>query len=1269
MGEMAMVREKPLAPARVGWVNLITTDRHTARVFPSRARSHREILVGRIAVLLAFLLAPPLAAADPLQTIAEKTDYRATSRYADVVAFCEAVAKQAPFAKLDSIGSSYEGRKLPLLVIADPPVATPAEANKSGKLVVLVFANIHAGEVDGKEAVLALARDLTHKPGHPLLKDLVILLVPILNADGNEKISPKNRPGDNGPSDGAGTRANAQGLDLNRDFIKLQSPEIRALVKLFNTWDPAVVIDCHTTNGSIHRYALTYDGPRYPSTETPQAEWAHDTLFPEVAKKVKAATGFEIAPYGNFNRDRTKWETYPSTPRYGVQYFALRGKIGILSESYAHASFRDRVRASHAFVTACLEVAASHRTEVQKVTNAPAGPKIQLRTTTDSFPEKIGILGFEEVQREGKRVTSDKPRNYSLDFVARVVPAEAVVRPYAYLIPPAYGEAVETLQRHGIAVEELREDIDLPVERFEVLSSETRESGFPNRYATTDVSGKWSRAVARIPAGTLVVKTDRAPVLASYLLEPRSEDGLGTWQLFKDALVPGKLFPVLRLPKSYPLTLGPAAPLPENRVTNRPVTEAILFGAGGFTFGLQGSPVSPGAWLDPEHFLQTKDGKVWKANARNGEAEPFADPALIAKSLSAIKELDAKTVERISGGSSFNLTPDRAGFRFDIGTDLAIGYFDGRPAIRLTKSGGSKDFVTFSPDGQRMAFVRGGNLFTVDVANGEEKQLTTDGGGDILNARGDWVYEEEIFLRNGRAYWWSPNGKQIAFMRFDDGPVRRFNIVNLSSVNSTLESYPYPKVGDPNPVVKLGVVPAEGGKTNFLDLSGYPAQNMVIARVGWLPDSKTVFAYLQNRTQSWLDFATWPEMEGKPRVLFRDQTRAWIEDPGEPNFLKDGSFLFPSERSGWKHLYHYAVDGKLLGPVTSGEWEIKNVLRVDEPANQVYFTAAMTSPTGTDLCRVSLGGQVELVSEKGKTHRVSLAPAGPLYIDRASDPMTPTTVSVREAGKGEVRRLDTNPVRERDQFKFGKYERVKILMGDGFVLEGSLTYPPDFDETKKYPVWIFTYAGPHTPTISDEWGGGRILDNSLATSGIIIFRVDPRSASGKGAQSAWACYKQLGVQELKDLEEAVAWLCQRPYADAKRVGISGHSYGGFMAAFALTHSKAFAAGIASGPVTDWTLYDSIYTERYMLTGKENPEGYAKSSCVAAAKNLHGQLLIVHGMMDDNVHMQNSVQLVDALQRAGKDFEMMFYPQSRHGIGGQHYLRLQTEFIRRTMGVK
>jgi dipeptidyl-peptidase-4 len=1224
--------------------------------------------VRRLVALFSLMLLALPARAQTLQTVAEKSDYKATSRYGEVVSFCEVLAKRGPTARLEYFGASHEGRKLPLLIISDPPVTTSEEATKSGKLVVMAFANIHAGEVDGKEALLALARDLTAKKGHPLLKELVILLVPILNADGNEKIDPKNRPGDNGPTTGAGTRANAQGLDLNRDFMKLESPEIRALVKLFNTWDPALVIDCHTTNGSRHRYTLTYDGPRYPATDTPQAEWANTALFPEVSRKVKAATGFDIAPYGNFNRDRTKWESYPATPRYGVQYFALRGKVGVLSESYSYASFKDRVAVSHAFVTACLETAAEKRKELAAALAEPARQRVTLRTKTESFPESINVRGFEEVEKNGRRVATEKPKEYVLNFMARVVPTETTTQPHAYLVPAKYQAAVETLRRHGLDVQELREDIDLPVEIFTVNSVDSRESGFPKRFVTMDVSGKWDGATRRVPAGTLVVKT--GSVLAATLLEPRSEDGLATWGFFKDGVNPGGEFPVLRLPKSYPLTLGEAAPLPENRVTNQPITESLLFSpTGALSFGLQGTPAVTGAWINGEHFLQTKENRLWITHARSGKAEPFADVDLIKKSLSAVKELDAKSADRLSKGTSFRFNPDRSGFLFDVGADLAIGYFDGRPAIRLTKSPGAKEFVTFSPNGKRIGFVRGGNLFAVDVEKQEEKQLTHDGGGEILNGKGDWVYEEEIFLRNGRAYWWSPDSKQIAFMRFDDTPVKRFNIVNLSGVRGSLETLSYPKVGEPNPLVKIGVVPASGGKPEFRDLSPYPPEDTVISRVGWLPDSKTVYAYVQNRTQTWLDVATWPVADSKPRVLFREKTKAWVADNGEPHFLPDGSFLFLSERSGWNHLYHYSADGKLLAQVTDGEWEIGNVLRVDAADKRVYFTASMTSPTGTDLCRVTLGGKVELVSERGKTHRVSLAPSGPLFVDRFSDPTTPTKVAVWEAGNGEVRMLDTNPVRERQKFKFGKHERVKIPMTDGFVLEGAITYPPDFDASRKYPVWVFTYAGPHAPTIRDEYSSGRILDNALATSGIIVFRVDPRSASGKGAQSAWACYKQLGVQELKDLEEAVAWLCKNPYADSTRVGISGHSYGGFMAAFALTHSKTFAAGIAGAPVTDWKLYDTIYTERYMLTPKENPEGYAKTSCVAAAKNLHGRLLLIHGMIDDNVHLQNSVQLADALQRANKDFEMMFYPQSRHGIGGQHYMRLQTEFIRRTMGVK
>jgi dipeptidyl aminopeptidase/acylaminoacyl peptidase len=1222
-----------------------------------------------IAVLVALAL-PSFVSAQLLQTVAEKTDYKATSKSADVVAFCEVVAKRGPTAKLDTFGTTHEGRKLPFLVIADPPVANSEEARKSGRLVVMVFANIHAGEVDGKEALLAFARDLTDKQGHPLLKDLVILLVPNLNADGNDKIDPKNRR-DDGPADGAGTRANAQGLDLNRDFVKLESPEVRALVKLVNAWDPAVVIDCHTTNGSRHRYTLTYDGPRYPSTDTDLANWG-GTLFPAVTKKVKAATGFDIAPYGNFSKDRTKWESYPPGPRYGIQYLALRGRVGILSESYSYAPFKDRIKATHAFVTACLEVAADRKKELAKLVEKADPKRVPLRTKVESFPESLNVLGFEEVEKNGKRVVTDKHKTYVLDFVARVTPTEFAEPPYAYVIPASYTNAVETLQRHGVKVEELREDIELASEAFAVTGADASEAGFPKRYRVTSVDGKWKAGTTRrIPAGTAVVKTAQPlGALATYLLEPRAEDGLTTWNFFSDALLPGKDHPVLRVAKAQPMALGAVRPLPEARLANQPITEAQLAGrGGGFSFGFAGTPITTGAWIDADHFLQVKEGKLLKVEARTGKGAPFADPERIKKSLSAVKELDLKTAERLARGTTFRTNPDRTAFLFDVGQDIGLAYFDGTPAKRLTKSKGVKEYVSFSPDGKRIAFVRGGNLFVVDVAKPVERQLTTDGGGVILNAKADWVYEEEIFFRNGKAYWWSDDGKQIAFMRFDDAPVKKFNLVDLQPVQGRLESYPYPKPGDPNPTVKIGVVSADGGKPTFLDVGGYKPEETIIARVGWLPDSKMPFAYVQNRTQTWLDFVVWDSPDSKPKKLFRETTKAWVDDPGEPRFLPDGTFLFPSERDGWKHLYHYAADGKLLAQVTKGEWEVRDVLRVDGKEKRVYFAASYTSPTGTDLCRVTIGGETEVLTEKGKTHRVSLAPHGPLYIDRFSDPMTPTRASVCELGKGAVRTLDTNPVYEREQFKFGKHERVKITLKDGFVLEASITYPPNFDPKKKYPVWLFTYAGPHSPTLRDEWGGGRILEQSLATSGIVAFRVDPRSASGKGAKSAWACYKQLGVQELKDLEEAVAWLCKNGWADSKRVGISGHSYGGFMAAYALTHSKAFSAGIASSPVTDWKLYDTIYTERYMLTPKENPDGYARSSCVAAAKNLRGRLLIIHGMMDDNVHMQNSVQLADALQKAGKEFEMMFYPQSRHGIGSPHYLKLQLEFIRRTMGVK
>ena len=1223
------------------------------------------------AVALLALLAwggfrPPLASAqEPLPTVAEQSGYTKSARYAEVVAFCDELAKRSAAVKVSTFGTSHEGRKLPLLTVADPPVESAADAERAGKLVVLVFANIHAGEVDGKDAILALVRDLTAEKDHPLLKDLVLLVVPILNADGNEKLGTTNRPGQNGPAE-AGVRVNAQGLDLNRDFVKLESPEVRALTRLMTQWDPAVVVDLHTTNGSKHRYTLTYDGPRYPS-QAPAAQWADSALFPEVTKKVKAAAGYDIAPYGNFNADRTKWETYAASPRYGLQAVALRGRIGVLSESYTYAPFKDRVKATHAFVKACLEVVAANKDAVRKALADPADAgRVPVRTETIADADPVPVLGFEEEMKDGRRVATDKPKEYQVHYVRAVWPTAFVTKPAAYLIPPT-AAAADTLRRHGVKVEELREDIDLDAEAYTLGKVTVATRPFQGRRLVT-AEAKARPATRRVPAGSFLARTDqRLGTLASYLLEPTAEDGLTIWALFPD-LKAGDDFPVLRLPKAVPpLTVGTPRPLPEDRPAKKPITDAMLGGARGFG-GFAGNPAGGFQWLpDGEHFLQPKGGTTWKVHARTGKAEPAYDRELYKKSLAALPSI--KDPDRLSRGYPTRLTADRTAALIDAGPDVAVAYLDGRPAVRVTRGDGPREYLSLSPTGKHVAYVKDGNLWAAAVGGDGEQQLTRDGGGEILNAKGDWVYEEEIFNRNGRAYWWSPDGKQLAFLRFDDTPVKKFTIVDTAgTARGRVETISYPKAGDPNPLVGIGVVRADGGTPAVLDLGEYPPKDIVISRVGWLPDSKGVFAYVQNRTQSWLDFVVWDTPDAKPRKVFREQGPAWVEDLGEPKWLPDGKRFLVGTHD--HRVQVRSLGGEKLATLPAGDGEVREVVRVDPEQGWLYYTGTADGPTRLHLYRAKLDGSaVERLTPAGGNHSVTMAPKGSLYIDRYTDNDTPTQVYLCEAGKGRVRALDTNPVYERENYTFGKFESVQIPLKDGFVLEGTLVYPPDFDPAKKYPIWLQTYAGPASPTVREGWSGGRVYDQALASSGIVSFRVDPRSAAGNGGKRSWTAYKQLGVQELKDLEGAVAWLTAKPWADAKRVGISGHSYGGFMAAYALTHSKVFSAGIAGAPVTDWRLYDTIYTERYMLTPKENPDGYDKSSVVKAAKDLHGRLLLVHGLMDDNVHVQNTVQLVDALQAANKDFEVMIYPRARHGIGGPHNQRLQLDFIRRTMGVK
>jgi dipeptidyl aminopeptidase/acylaminoacyl peptidase len=1237
-------------------------------------------VTSRASLLVLFGLAFPAfpAHADVPRTVAETSDFKATSRHADAVEFCERLARESPLVRLGTLGTSQEGRKLPLVIIADPPVATAAEAQKSKKLVVFAMGNIHAGEVDGKEALLMLARDIATAKERPLLKNLVLVFAPIFNADGNERMSTANRREQAGPAGGVGVRANAQGFDLNRDFVKLETPEVRALVRFFNQWDPAVFIDCHTTNGSYHRYTLTYEGGGCPAGDQRLVAHLRDAFLPDVGRRLEKETGFHSYFYGNFAGGRTRWETVPPTPRYGIHYTGLRNRIAILSESYSYAPFKDRVTASRGFVKAICEYAAENSDKLGKLLSEAREPKANDRVALRSKPAPFGrphqLLGYVEEIKDGKRVSTGQPTEYEVQYMGGAEPTLSVTRPYAYLVPASFPRVVENLQRHGITLDEVREDIELNVEAYRIDG--IRRTPDFQKHQPVELAATARTESRRVEAGTILVRTNQ-PLgrLAAYLLEPQSADGLATWNFFDDSLQEGKDFPVLRLPAPAPVSTGRYRPLPEDRTFNKPITFDRLYGGGGPPLSFRGNPVGGLTWLDDgEHFLQRKDNRLYKVHAVTGRCQTFLDADRVAAALAALPTIRKEAARNLAGAANLQLNPSRSGALFVHASDLYYCPFDGGKAVRLTKAPGRKEVVTFSPDGRFVAHVRDSNLYVTDTATQTERALTSDGSAVVSNGLADWVYGEEVFDRSPRAYWWSADSQRIAFFRFDDTPVHKFTVGNPIPTRQDVETTAYPKAGQANPLVKLGLVAVAGGPVQWADLGNYSEGGSLLIRAGWWPEGENAYLYVQDRAQTWLDFCS-VAPGGEVKRLFRETTKAWVDDPGPPFFLKDGSFLLTSTRSGWNHLYHYDKEGKLKGPVTSGEWELTNgpfqahaVQRVDEKAGWVYFTAMKDSPIAANLYRVKLDGSgLQRLTSGAGDHRVSVGPAASYFIDACSSQAGPAQVRLYKADGSPARTLDTNPVYAREEYRLGACELVKIRTPDGFELDGSLLKPPDFDAHRRYPVWMMTYGGPHMPMVRDSWGSGRVHDEMLAQLGFVVCHVDPRSATDQGHRSTWTAYRHLGVQELKDLETAAKWLGAQAWVDPARIGLSGSSYGGFMTAYALTHSKLFAAGIASAAVTDWRNYDSIYTERYMNTPQENPEGYDATSVVKAAKNLSGRLLIVHGVMDDNVHVQNALQLVEALQRADKDFEVMIYPPARHGGYTQkHYQRLMIDFMKRTL---
>ncbi|WP_243383678.1 S9 family peptidase [Geothrix alkalitolerans] len=658
-----------------------------------------------------------------------------------------------------------------------------------------------------------------------------------------------------------------------------------------------------------------------------------------------------------------------------------------------------------------------------------------------------------------------------------------------------------------------------------------------------------------------------------------------------------------------------------------------------------GRPATRLDWLPDGALVETRrEGDqvaLYRIDPATWERKPLLESARLQAALVAAGAGEAAAKEALGRGA-FIWKEGHSAFLLTVAEDLFLVDVKAAAAKRLV--GGNPEEASFSPDGRQVAYLKGNDLYRVEVATARETRLTTGGGETVFNGRLDWVYQEEVYGRGSfRAFWWAPDSKRLAYLRLDETKVPVYTLMDDRFQPQKALKARYPKAGDPNPTARLGVVDLSGS-TTWMD-EPYSGQETLIVQVGW-DSAGHLLATHQDRIQSWLDLRRY---EGATsRLLIHENGRAWQERLPLPHFLSDGSFLWESGRTGRHHVYRYGKDGQLIGAVTAGDWDVRQVHGVDARTGQLYFDATERSPIGLDAYRVGLDGKglVRLTDRPG-THRVKFNAAFTAFLDTWSDIHTPPQQSLHDGHGKLVRLIDANPAEAWKALKLGRVSFQQVKTRDGFPMETMLVLPVDFDPAKNYPVFQTLYGGPMAPEVRNLWRRDMPWFQFLAQQGIATWVCDNRSASGKGLASAHGIYRNLGAQELQDQLDGLAWLRAQGWADMDRICLDGWSYGGFMTTYGLTHSKAWKLGIAGAPVTDWRLYDSIYTERYMGLPSANPAGYESSSVLKAAANLSGRLLLLHGTLDDNVHPQNTVMLIDALQKAGLPTQIVLLPGSDH----------------------
>ena len=609
----------------------------------------------------------------------------------------------------------------------------------------------------------------------------------------------------------------------------------------------------------------------------------------------------------------------------------------------------------------------------------------------------------------------------------------------------------------------------------------------------------------------------------------------------------------------------------------------------------------------------------------------------------------------------YDWAPDGRHVLFTLGGNLYLCDLNAAADValrRLTQGGTPTLDPKVSPRGRYVSFVRDQNLWVIELSSGRELRLTTDGGGAVHNAESEFVAQEEMDQTSG--YWWAPDDSAIAYKRFDESAVpvaRRFEVYpdRVDVVEQR-----YPAAGDPNVSVKLGVVAPTGGDTRWVDLGG--DEDIYLARVDWTPNGRQLAFQRLTRDQKRLDLVLVEASTLKETPLISETSATWVNLSNDLHFLKrQPVFIWSSERSGTNHLYLYGLDGRLRHPLTQGAWNVDGLLAVDERAGLAYLASNRDAIVDQQIYTVRLDGHdaatPQRISRGAGWHAAQFAKDAPrvsLYVDTFSDPDTPPQVSINAPDGHRLAWIEANPLDSthpywpyRDHHDVAEFGHIPA--NDGQELQYALMRPPAFVPSRRYPVFLHVYGGPSVQWVERRWSSD-FIDEYMAQRGYIVFRLDNRGSARRSRVFSDPIYGRLGEIEVRDQLDGVHWLQGQPWVDAKHIGVFGWSYGGYMTLMLLAKgSDAIAAGAAVAPVTDWRLYDTTYTERYLSRPSDNPQGYAESAVFSALSGLRSPLFLAHGMADDNVLFVNSSRLMSELQQRGVQFELMTYPGAKHGL--------------------